>query len=93
MLRIIALTTATLATAPAVAQTLDRVEYGPRPFYLIDRMEDGPLKDQLQSCQNQQASTSLFSIGHRGAPMQFPEHTVESNQAAALMGRAFWNAM
>ncbi|MEP1521153.1 glycerophosphodiester phosphodiesterase family protein [Ascidiaceihabitans sp.] len=90
MLRIIALPTvvlgATLAVAPAMAQTLDRVEYGPRPFYLIDRMEDGPLKDQLQSCQNQEASTSLFSIGHRGAPMQFPEHTVESNRAAALMG-------
>ncbi|CRK76093.1 hypothetical protein NIG5292_02150 [Nereida ignava] len=29
---------------------------------------------------------SSFSIGHRGAPMQFPEHTVESNRAAALMG-------
>ncbi|SPH22454.1 hypothetical protein ASD8599_03197 [Ascidiaceihabitans donghaensis] len=90
MLRIIALPTvvlgATLAVAPAIAQTLDRVEYGPRPFYLIDRMKDGPLKDQLQSCQNQEASTSLFSIGHRGAPMQFPEHTVESNRAAALMG-------
>jgi len=70
MLRFIALTTAALAAAPAVAQTLDRVEYGPRPFYLIDRM----------------ASRSLFSIGHRGAPMQFPEHTVESNRAAALMG-------
>ncbi|MEP4195242.1 MAG: glycerophosphodiester phosphodiesterase family protein [Aliishimia sp.] len=86
MLRIIALTTATLVAAPAVAQTIDRVEYGPRPFYLIDRMEDGPLKDKLQSCQNQEASMSQFSIGHRGAPMQFPEHTVESNRAAALMG-------
>lgn len=86
MLRIIAFMTATLAVAPAIAQTLDRVEYGPRPFYLIDRMEDAPLKEQLQSCQNQEASRSLFSIGHRGAPMQFPEHTVESNRAAALMG-------
>ena len=27
-----------------------------------------------------------FSIGHRGAPMQFPEHTQESYQAAARMG-------
>ena len=86
MLRIIALTTATLAVAPALAQTPDRVEYGPRPFYLIDRMEDGPVKDKLLSCQNQEATMSLFSIGHRGAPMQFPEHTVESNRAAALMG-------
>ena len=86
MLRIIALSTATFAVAPAVAQTAERVEYGPRPFYLIDRMEDGTLKDQLQSCRNQEASMSSFSIGHRGAPMQFPEHTVESNRAAVLMG-------
>lgn len=86
MLRIIALTTATLAAIPAFAQSPDRVEYGPRPFYLIDRMAEGSLKQQLQSCQNQEASKSLFSIGHRGAPMQFPEHTVESNRAAALMG-------
>ncbi|WP_255539558.1 glycerophosphodiester phosphodiesterase family protein [Polynucleobacter sp. JS-Safj-400b-B2] len=29
---------------------------------------------------------SLFSIAHRGAPLEFPEHTVQSNKAAALMG-------
>ena len=28
----------------------------------------------------------MFSIGHRGAPLQFPKHTVESNVAAASMG-------
>lgn len=29
---------------------------------------------------------SAFSIGHRGAPLQFPEHTKESYEAAARMG-------
>jgi glycerophosphoryl diester phosphodiesterase len=29
---------------------------------------------------------SLFSIGHRGACMQFPEHTLESYEAAARQG-------
>ena len=29
---------------------------------------------------------SDFSIGHRGATMQFPEHTLESYEAAAWMG-------
>jgi len=29
---------------------------------------------------------SDFSIGHRGACMQFPEHTLESYKAAAIMG-------
>ncbi|RFP87563.1 glycerophosphodiester phosphodiesterase [Rhodobacteraceae bacterium 63075] len=60
--------------------------YGPRPFYLIDRMEDGPLKEKLASCVAQTPAASDFSIGHRGAPLQFPEHTVESNKAAARMG-------
>lgn len=86
MYRFIALASVALTAAPALAQSVDAIEYGPRPYYLIDRMSDGPLKNKLQSCVGQEASQSLFSIGHRGAPMQFPEHTVESNLAAARMG-------
>ena len=86
MVRTFLIASTILAATPALAQSVDRVDYGPRPFYLIDRMADGPLKDRLQSCSGQAASPSLFSIGHRGAPMQFPEHTVESNVAAARMG-------
>lgn len=86
MLRISTLMLLSLAAAPSFAQTVERIEYGPRPYYLIDRMEDGALKDKLQSCAGQEASTSMFSIGHRGASMQFPEHTVEANVAAARMG-------
>ena len=62
------------------------VELGPRPYYLIDRMESGPLKEKLLSCAAMPFEKSDFSIGHRGAPLQFPEHTVESNRAAARMG-------
>lgn len=62
------------------------VDYGPRPAYLIDKLDDGPLKDKLMSCMGQEAAASDFSIGHRGAPLMFPEHTVESNVAAARMG-------
>ena len=29
---------------------------------------------------------SDFSIGHRGACMQYPEHTIESYEAAAMQG-------
>jgi len=64
------------------------VQLGPRPFFLVDEMQDGVLKRDLQRC----AATrplyrpSQFSIGHRGAPMQFPEHTRESYIAAARMG-------
>ncbi len=64
-----------------------RVELGPRPFFLVDDMRDGPLKTRLQQCARRGEFTPRdFSIGHRGAPMQFPEHTVESYTAAARMG-------
>ena len=62
------------------------VQLGPRPFYLVDQMVDGPLKRRLQQCERRRPRPSEFSIGHRGAPLQFPEHTRESYVAAARMG-------
>ena len=78
-----------LSALPALAEghvSAIHIDYGPRPAYLIDKMEDGALKDKLMSCMAQTPAKSDFSIGHRGAPMMFPEHTVESNVAAARMG-------
>jgi glycerophosphoryl diester phosphodiesterase len=49
-------------------------------------MNDSPLKRKLQSCTNGPFKKSNFSIGHRGAALMFPEHTVESYVAAARMG-------
>lgn len=64
-----------------------RVELGQRPYFLVDDMRDGALKSRLQQCARRgDFSPRDFSIGHRGAPMQFPEHTVESYTAAARMG-------
>jgi len=62
------------------------VQVGTRPFFLIENMDDGELKDKLQSCKEMPSSKSDFSIGHRGACMQYPEHTKESYVAAARMG-------
>ncbi|MBX2848659.1 MAG: hypothetical protein KTR16_10075 [Acidiferrobacterales bacterium] len=62
------------------------VQLGPRPFFLVDDMDEGDLKSALQQCQNGPFFQSDFSIGHRGAPLQFPEHTRESYIAAAKMG-------
>ena len=59
---------------------------GPRPFYLIDQMDAGELKQKLQECKDKPIKKQDFSIGHRGAPAQFPEHTKESYIAAARMG-------
>lgn len=85
-IRALALSLAAAGIAlPAFAQEVP-IETGVRPLYLIDKMEDGPLKQKLQSCAGQPVKRTLFSIGHRGAPLQFPEHTVESNLAAAWQG-------
>ena len=72
-----------LATTAAAA---DVVSVGPRPFFLIDRMSDGALKEKLLSCADQPVRRTKFSIAHRGAPLQFPEHTEEGYRAAARMG-------
>jgi glycerophosphoryl diester phosphodiesterase len=62
------------------------VQVGPRPFYLLENMDEGPLKDRLMSCSEQPLRPTQFSIGHRGAALQFPEETAESWSAAARMG-------
>ncbi|MAL99024.1 MAG: glycerophosphodiester phosphodiesterase [Alteromonadaceae bacterium] len=62
------------------------VHLGPRPFWLVEDMDEGPLKEELLSCRADRVKRTDFSIGHRGAPLQFPEHTIESYVAAAQMG-------
>lgn len=64
----------------------DVAEVGPRPYYLVDDMDISPLKAELEACGAGPFLSSDFSIGHRGASMQFPEHTKESYVAAARMG-------
>lgn len=64
-------------------------QLGPRPYFLVEDMDEGALKDRLEACANaphQRYRKTDFSIGHRGAPLQFPEHTRESYVAAAQMG-------
>ncbi|WP_298450411.1 glycerophosphodiester phosphodiesterase family protein [uncultured Marinobacter sp.] len=62
------------------------VQLGPRPYFLVNDMDDGELKSALQACESLPPASSTFSIAHRGAPLQFPEHTRESYVAAAKMG-------
>lgn len=84
----LALAAATVACAGNGHTVTGNVELGPRPFYLVADMDDGPVKHALEECasQRQPMKSSDFSIGHRGAPLQFPEHTEESYRAAARMG-------
>ncbi|QWG25525.1 glycerophosphodiester phosphodiesterase [Bradyrhizobium sediminis] len=73
--------------SPAAAQVAlpGEAQIGPRPFYLVDKMKDGALKQKLSQCTGP-FRRSDFSIGHRGAALQFPEHSRESYTAAARMG-------
>ncbi len=79
---------AAAAALPAAAQETvipKEAQIGPRPFYLVDKMKDGSLKQKLSQCTGPFHKTD-FSIGHRGAALMFPEHSRESYMAAARMG-------
>src|SRR5262245_8086087 len=62
------------------------IQVGPRPFYLVDGMDEGKLKDKLSQCKDGPFRRTDFSIGHRGAALQFPEHSKEAYNAGARMG-------
>lgn len=72
----------------ALAENLSEaaVHLGVRPLFLVDQMDASELKDKLAACANGPFQKSDFSIGHRGAALQFPEHTKESYVAAARQG-------
>ena len=62
------------------------IQLGPRPFYLVDGMDEGKLKDRLMQCKDGPFYKTDFSIGHRGAALQFPEHSDVAYMAGARMG-------
>lgn len=61
---------------------------GPRPAFLVQTMRESALKEELKQCliDTEAYHPSDFSIGHRGACLQFPEHTLESYEAALIQG-------
>jgi glycerophosphoryl diester phosphodiesterase len=64
-----------------------KVQLGPRPYYLVNNMDAGPLKDKLASCSEMEFKNTPWSIGHRGGGTLFiPEETVESVMAGTRMG-------
>ena len=63
-----------------------RVQLGPRPFYLVEGMDEGKLKRKLSQCSDAPSHRTDFSIGHRGAALEFPEHSKEAYEAGARMG-------
>jgi len=79
--------------APVTVADINRNDFataqiGPRPAWLVDQMKEGSLKNELQRCVDRERTYKAkdFSIGHRGAPLMYPEHTRESYIAGAQMG-------
>ena len=77
-----------LPTLPPTTKPIQSLAYtyGVRPFYLVNDMDESPLKDELLACKGQLPSKTDFSLAHRGAPLQFPEHTYDGYVASAQMG-------
>lgn len=74
-------------TSVPLQQPITNVQLGPRPYFLIDNMDAGPLKDKLLSCSELEMKPTQFSIGHRGGgTMLIPEETRESMVAGPRMG-------
>ncbi len=77
-----------LCTIEVHANEVSNIQLGVRPYFLIEDINPSyqDLKETLKACSEKIPQKSDFSIGHRGAPMQFPEHTKESYLAAIRMG-------
>lgn len=75
-----------VGTQTAVQSFSQVIELGARPLSLVEQMPGGKLREQLQSCAKGPFRRAQFSIAHRGAPLEFAEHTRESYIAAASQG-------
>lgn len=75
-----------MASASGAQSAPPAVELGARPALLVADMRDGALKTRLQACLAQPPQRTSFSIGHRGAGIVYPEHTVEAYEAGFRMG-------
>lgn len=82
----IVLTTALLiASGQSGAQQAPLV-LGDRPALLASLMNESPLQHKLVHCDLNGINRSDLSFGHRGAPLQFAEHTREGYITAANQG-------
>lgn len=86
-------TTSSQSWDDALVSAAQQVTLGPRPLFLVNDMSaendhERALKASLLACAAEQTQwqRSPIAIGHRGAPLQFPEHTLESYIAAAQGG-------
>jgi len=75
-----------LSACNGTSNSATTIESEDRPKMLVSLLDDSPLKTQLDACDATEISSSNLSIGHRGAPLYYPEHTREGYLAAAEQG-------
>ena len=92
MTKLTCLLSPALVIGLAAPLAAEGIGYGPRPGYLIDRMDEGPLKDKLAGCMGQTPARSDFSIGHRGHRCCFLNIRWSPTAPRRAWGRASWNA-
>lgn len=85
LLALLTLATPTVSYASWRHRWRNDANVGYRPEFLAARMDDSELKIRLEEC-DVDMTQHTFSIGHRGACLQYPEHTKESYLAAAKQG-------
>lgn len=77
----------TTPVSPSSQRPITNVQLGPRPYFLVDDMDAGPLKDKLLSCSEHEMKPTNFSIGHRGGgTLLIPEESRQSMVAGPRMG-------
>ena len=74
------------ASADETVSPPEAIELGDRPAALAAGLPPGELRDALVGCDVSDVRPTPFSIGHRGAPLGYPEHTREGYLAAARQG-------
>jgi glycerophosphoryl diester phosphodiesterase len=77
---------AAIAPLPVLAGEVVAPRPDTRPVALVAGLPAGPLKQELSACVTQPVRRTGFALGHRGAPLRYPEHTRESYIAAAAQG-------
>ncbi|KAF4120396.1 glycerophosphoryl diester phosphodiesterase [Geosmithia morbida] len=66
-----------------------RIDLGPRPGFLVDDMDEGPLKNKLGQCLNDPTPlrSSPWVVAHRGGGTLFmPEHSMQSLMTGVRTG-------
>lgn len=77
----------TASTKPVVVEaSTQAINPGTRGPALSQGLDPGLLQDRLTQCTNGPFQRTRFSIGHRGAPLGYPEHTRQGYVQAAAMG-------